>query len=754
MITVSVIVTARNHQGYLRECLDSALALPSGNRADGKAFELIGVDNGSTDGTRAILDEFAARDSRVRALHFPRPLTAGAARDAGAALAQGSYLLFLGGTDALVPDALPSLVTRLDAAEEPDVLVFDHASWHWRTLAIESGDSRLLGRPGPAAFPLADHPNLLHATPTLGNRLLRRDLYRAHRELFTKDEFAEVLPALGSLLTAERIAATDAVYVRRYEPDAPQLPDTPDAYGNLFAQYDALMALIAARPETAPLHNVFFTGMVRHYLRLLAAPGLPESARAGVFHRASEHFTRFRPTGYRRPAGLDGIRHALLERDGFTGYRALQIANHKRRNVRELAARAKQRAEETALAGYYREQLLRPIAEDLAVFSSYWDRGVACSPAAISAKLGELAPDIRQVWVVRSADAPLVPPGTTCVVPGTRRYWSVLARAKFLVNNVNFADEMIKRPGQILVQTHHGTPVKRMGTDQIPFPATSRGVDYEALVERCRNWDYSISANSHSTEIWERAYPVPFTSLNYGYPRNDVYYTATAVDVRRVRERLGIAQGRVALLYAPTHRDYEATWTPRLDLETLARRLGEDFVLLVRGHYFYDSGPSPLEELHRRGIVIDVSGSDSVEELALASDALITDYSSLMFDYANLDRPIVIFADDWEIYSNTRGVYFDVTRCAPGPVARSQEDVVEIFLSDAWRSPEAGEQRAEFRRRFCQFDDGHAAERVVRHVFLGQPGTPPIIPIERRTPAPPPGVATPTPPRSTTALVP
>jgi CDP-glycerol glycerophosphotransferase len=349
-----------------------------------------------------------------------------------------------------------------------------------------------------------------------------------------------------------------------------------------------------------------------------------------------------------------------------------------------------------------------------------------------------------------------------------------MARAKYFVNNVNFPDTILKRPGQIHVQTHHGTPLKRMGVDQIPFPATSRGEDYEALLERCARWDFSVSANQHSTETWQRAYPVPFTSLDYGYPRNDVYYSATAEDVLRVRERLGITPGRKAVLYCPTHRDYEAEWTPRLDLERLAARLGEDFVLLVRGHYFYDRGLSPLEELHRRGVIIDVSSYDSVEELCLASDALITDYSSVMFDYANLDRPIVVFADDWETYAVTRGVYFELTENSPGAVARSQDEVEALFTSGAWCDEEAAANRAAFRRKFCEFDDGHAAERVVRHVFLNEhslnehslnerglnlnerglnehsflgerglsgKGVPPIVPVDQRTPAPTPDKA-------------
>ncbi|MGW0374812.1 CDP-glycerol glycerophosphotransferase family protein, partial [Streptomyces coeruleorubidus] len=453
---------------------------------------------------------------------------------------------------------------------------------------------------------------------------------------------------------------------------------------------------------------------------------------------------RRRPEGYRRPAGLEGVRRSLLEEGAYARYRAFQAVNRTRRTA-QSAVRARKRQAGAKLRDHqYRRALGRPVNPHLAVFSAYWHRGVACNPAAIAAKLAELAPQIHPVWVVTEENAALLPPGTDHVVPGSRRYWEVLATAKYLVNNVNFPNAVVKRPDAIHLQTHHGTPLKRMGLDQMAYPAAAQGLDFQALLERIDKWDYSVSANSHTTRMWERAYPSHYVSLDHGYPRNDVYYTAGAQDIRSVRDRLGIAPGRRAVLYAPTHRDYEAGWTPRLDLAALADRLGDDTVLLVRGHYFYGGAASPLTNLRRTGRIIDVSSYDPVEELCLAADALVTDYSSIMFDYANLDRPIVIHADDWETYRTTRGVYFDLMAEAPGPVARSQQELTEVLTTEAWRDEGAAKARAVFRRRFCEYDDGRAAERVVRRVFLGQDerSLPPVLPIEERTPAPTPQEAT------------
>lgn len=189
----------------------------------------------------------------------------------------------------------------------------------------------------------------------------------------------------------------------------------------------------------------------------------------------------------------------MLERDAYTTLMSALAAVKARRRVKKGIRGALNRSKRGAMGAFYQSQLRLPLDDNLALFSAYWSRGVSCNPAAIDAELARLAPGMRRVWAVHADHADRVPKGVRVVRVGSREYWTALARAKYLVNNVNFADSVVKREGQIHIQTHHGTPLKTMGLDQQKYPA-STDMDFEKLLERCDRWDYSISSNRFSTD--------------------------------------------------------------------------------------------------------------------------------------------------------------------------------------------------------------------------------------------------------------
>ena len=724
----SVIVPAFKVQAYLHECLESVL---------GQSYpdlELIAVDDRSPDACGAIIDEFAARDARVRPVHLPENVGLGRARNAGLECASGDYLVFLDGDDTLTPDALRAIADRLKETSEPDVLVYDYARTYWSGETRRNQLAGQLTEQGPAPFRLDDRPGLLTVLMVVWNKAYRREFVEREGFAFPPGYYEDTPWTYPVLLSAETIATLDRVCVHyRQRRRGNILGTTSRGHFDVFEQYDRVFAYVDAHPELAHWRPVLFRRMVDHIATVFTRRDrLPRGTRTEFLRKARAHYARYRTPG----AGVRPhvrLRHALVRLGSHRTYRLLSLGSRLRGRTLKVTSAVLRRTRDAALHLHYRIQLRLPLRADRAVFSSHRGRGHGCNPGALESAFRTFAPKIRTAWIARPEHHHTIPASTRRLRPGSAAYWTALARSKYLVNNVGFERGMVKRPGQIMIQTHHGTPLKRMGLDLQDRPAAARDTDFAELLRSADTWDYCLSANRHSTLVWERVFPSGFTTLEYGLPRNDVFLQATSADVARLRESLGIPEDAVAILYAPTYRDYRRSQRLTLDLERVLRQLGPRFVVLTRAHPSYDA---PLTRA-AGGRLIDVSGHPSIESLALASDALVTDYSSLMFDYAGLDRPIVVHTDDWEAYEAARGTYFDVRAFPPGAVARSEDELIDIFATGHWRGSRSTQLRTAFRERFCAYDDGRAAERVVRHVVLGETtGLPPVVPLAERHPVP------------------
>ncbi|MEU6124075.1 bifunctional glycosyltransferase family 2 protein/CDP-glycerol:glycerophosphate glycerophosphotransferase [Streptomyces sp. NPDC047123] len=700
MTRFSVVVPAHRVQGYLRACLESVLTQSFGD------LELVVVDDASPDACAAIAAEYAERDPRAQLVRVPAQAGPGPARNIGADRATGDHLLFLDGDDLLLPGALAAIDAALTAAGDPDVLLCAHDRVDWWDKVRPGGDD-LTGDP-------------LAVTPAAWNRVVRRAFWHERRLAFSDGAYEDVVPALRAVLDAgERLAVLDRPCVRWRERRAGSFARSPGrTHFAVVTRHEELLA--AATPEERAR---LLPHTAAHLLAVLEDPGrITEGDRRDFFREASRLHRTHAPGGT-APATPEG---RALATGSYAAYEGLRKAETRRLRLTRQLARQKKKLRARAMRAAYRADLRRALDPHLAVYGAYWNRGVSCNPAAIHAKARELAPHIRGVWVVSSRNKHRVPPGVEYVIEGSRRYWQAMATATYLINNSSFPGGFTKRPGQVYLQTHHGTPLKTMGLDQRRYPAGTHGISFQKVLDHTDQWDLSLSANPHSTEIWERVYPSgAYRPLEAGYPRNDVYFSAGPEEVTRMRAQLGVDDGRTVLLYAPTHRDYQKGFLPRLDLRRFAERLGPSYVVLVRAHYFYGADAG-LEE-HPQ--LVDVTGHPRVEELCLAADALVTDYSSLMFDYACLDRPIVTYAPDWQAYRLARGTYFDLLSGrpgeTPGAVATGEDELAGLFRLGGWDTPETTALRAAFRERFCPYDDGKAAERVVRRLFLGTGGPQP-----------------------------
>ncbi|MBL7253338.1 bifunctional glycosyltransferase/CDP-glycerol:glycerophosphate glycerophosphotransferase [Paractinoplanes lichenicola] len=712
MPLLSIVLPVYRVQAYLRECLDSILEQTFTD------FEVIAVDDCSPDHSGAILDEYAARDSRVRVVHLEHNVGLGEARNAGLGHAFGRYVWFVDSDDWLAPGALAAIADRLRTAE-PDVLVVDYAKVWWDTTTRHSKLSALVASANfPRTFTLAEQPRAIRIFHVAWNKVYNRDFLLKHDITYPTGLYEDVPVGYPVLMLADRISVLDRVCVYYRQRRRGAITSTPGrGHFQVLDQWDQLFERLDAIGErAAPFRNLVFERMLYQLLLVLENPErIARSDRKEFFRAIVRAYRRHVPAGgYQFPAGWEGVRHQVAARGSWTQWRALhnglQLAGAAKPRLLELRNQVRLRTRLNML--YYRFQLRRPMDEQLAVYSAYWGKGYACNPRAVYERMTELAPGVRGVWEIKPGAKAEVPAGVETVTIGTRAHYRALARAKYLITNVNFHNWVAKRDGAIHLSTNHGTPAKAMGVDQLKFPAGLGDLDMDKLLRRSDRWTYSISPNAYTSEIWERAYPCNYETLETGYPRNDELVNATAADVAAARERLGLEPGQVAVAYLPTYRDYEFGRDALLNVESFADRLPAGTVLLVRVHHF-DRSHVPAD--HPR--ILDVSDHPRVEDVYLAADMLITDYSSVMFDYAVLDRPIAIYAADWDKYRATRGAYLDVFTEGPGVATDDENELADMFVSGAVTGPAATSARALFRKRFCHLDDGHASERVVRRVF-------------------------------------
>ncbi|MGP5227059.1 CDP-glycerol glycerophosphotransferase family protein [Arthrobacter rhombi] len=364
-------------------------------------------------------------------------------------------------------------------------------------------------------------------------------------------------------------------------------------------------------------------------------------------------------------------------------------------------------------------RLLRwlPLDKNTIVFESGQGKQFGDSPRAIYEELIRRGDTRKKVWIYDKA-LPIRDDYTVVHKRHSPGFFWHLARAKYWVNNHNFPHYIHRRRGGVYIQTWHGTPLKRMFLDQENFFGRDSGYKQRVLTASAQ-WSALLSPSPYATEAMRSSYAYRGPVFELGYPRNDVLLGDEAQSVRsRVRQRLGIAPGTRAILYAPTFRDDQPTKAGRFGFEwpfdpvLFHEKFGDDSVLLVRMHVLVSSKLRVPDEA--RESVINVSSHPDIQHLFLASDMLVTDYSSSFFDYSILGRPMAFFAYDLENYrDNLRGFYLDYETELPGPIVRTGEELFAAIEDSRTISAEESERIGVFAKRFAPQDDGQAAQRAV-----------------------------------------
>jgi CDP-glycerol glycerophosphotransferase len=367
-----------------------------------------------------------------------------------------------------------------------------------------------------------------------------------------------------------------------------------------------------------------------------------------------------------------------------------------------------------------------PVKKRLIIFESFLGKQYSDNPRAIYEYLKKNHPEYEMYW---SIDKNFRQKFNEINIPIIYRYslkWLFLMpRAEYWVTNSRLPLWFKKPKHTTYLQTWHGTPLKKLALDmkEVHMPGTTTE-NYKAnFYKESRNWDFLISPNPYSTEIFKRAFQFEKPILETGYPRNDFLINNNNQEtINKIKDTLGIPKNKKVILYAPTWRDDEFftkgkyKFTLHLDLEKTQKSLSNEFVILLRMHYLIANS---VDIQKYKNFVFDCSNYEDIRELYVVSDILITDYSSVFFDFLCLKRPIIFYTYDIDTYRDKlRGFYFDIESNAPGPLVKTTDQVIEAIINIKKNGFTPSEAILEFHQKYCSLEKGVSTERVVRSVFL------------------------------------
>lgn len=366
------------------------------------------------------------------------------------------------------------------------------------------------------------------------------------------------------------------------------------------------------------------------------------------------------------------------------------------------------------------------------LFESFMGRSYSDSPKAIYIEMlkDDFFKDFKFVWAFKDVEnyGFLKNDRTTLVKSETKDYYKFIASSKYWITNSRLAEYIKKKKNQIYIQCWHGTPLKKLGYDILLEEGNALNTikeireKYESDAKR---YDYMISPSAFCTEKFISAFNLKKLKkediiIEMGYPRNDFLYKINSKEIIVLKNKFKIPLNKKIILYAPTWRDNQHevgigyTYDLKIDFDVLQKKLQDKYVIIFRTHYFVSNS---FDFKKYKGFIYDMSNYDDINELYAISDMIITDYSSVFFDYANLKRPIIFYMYDLEEYQEKlRDFYFSLDEL-PGPIVKTQKELELAILNIDKYNKKYEKKYNYFNNKFNYLDNKDCSRRVIEKIF-------------------------------------
>ncbi|CAM3955019.1 CDP-glycerol glycerophosphotransferase family protein [Mesobacillus thioparans] len=701
---VSIVIPYHNNMEFIEDCLNSVYAQNYTN------LEIVLINDGSNRENTDYIESLLT-DKRIKYLLNESRHGVANSRNLGIETATGQYIFFLDSDDLLAENAIALLVDHI--AEYP---------------AIAGRTKRLL-RPSDLEPPV-ELPELniklknsksVFKTGSILNVLMKKDFILKQNLKFDTDTegSTDISGLIPLVINTEGMPILNLrTYYKRVRNDPITNPSlvqrTPAEKARDFLQVYKKLAVEYQQDENAKsfLDRLFLNYYRRHVTSIFKdLENFQEFF--GLFSSAVELMDR-RLLSAQAIHIRSELKH--LKKGNQEKFRKSLNWHMEARDFKN-ALRGR-----TALKKYiYRKVFLkRPMRDNYIVFESFLGKNYSDSPRNIYEYIIENSLDYKCIWVFNDKNRKI--PGNAKVVKRfSLAYYYYFAVSKYWVNNMRQPLHLVKREGNVFLETWHGTPLKKLVFDMKDVYSANPRYKRDFYLQS-RAWDYLLSPNRYSSEVFKSAFKFDKEMLEFGYPRNDILYSPNREQLaEEIKESIGIPKGKKVVLYAPTWRDddfYEPgkyKFDLKLDLQKMREKLGDEYVVALRMHYFI---ADDLNIEGMEGFAFNLSKYDDIAHLYLISDILITDYSSVFFDYANLKRPILFYTYDLEKYRDQlRGFYIDFENEGPGPLLRTSEDVIDAIENLEQIKQDYSQRYEDFYEKFCSWHDGKSTERVVKRVF-------------------------------------
>ncbi len=382
---------------------------------------------------------------------------------------------------------------------------------------------------------------------------------------------------------------------------------------------------------------------------------------------------------------------------------------------------------------YLRYSRKYKVDDKLCVFEAFNGRKYCDSPKAIYLRMlnDKKYKDYKFIWAfIKPEDFKELEKNrnTTLVEYHSKEYKKAYARAKYFFTPSRLPDYIIPKKDQNYVQCWHGTPLKRLGFDIKVggVNALHTVKDWQHLYEYdATRYSYMVSPSRFVTDVYISAFNLKHINkdkciLETGYPRNDALFTFDDKYVNKLKKDLNIPKDKKIILYAPTWRDNQYisgtgySYNIALDFDKFREKFSDDYVILFRTHYLI----AEIIDLSKyEGFIYNVSDYSDINDLYILADIIITDYSSVFFDYANLKRPMLFYMYDLKDYKNKmRDFYIDLDEL-PGPIVEKEDDLYKEIknIDKYWNKYK--DKYEKFNKRFNYLDDKDSSERVLTEII-------------------------------------